>query len=166
MNDIQIHDLKTADKGILKEIFKINEGYNPFLGPLESLDNLIELIKRSNYSVFLTNKEQICAFLVSFRENSSYQSKNYEFFKNRFERFFYIDRIGVVESFKNQGLGTFIYNKIDAICIKDKLPICAEVNIVPINEESIKFHEKMGFKKVSEAYSNSNYGVRYYEKCM
>ena len=54
----------------------------------------------------------------------------------------------------------------DYASIKDKLPICAEVNIVPINEESIKFHEKMGFKKVSEAYSNSNYSVRYYEKCM
>ena len=26
--------------------------------------------------------------------------------------------------------------------------------------------KKMGFKKVSEAYSNSKYGVRYYEKCM
>ena len=103
---------------------------------------------------------------MCFRENSSYQSKNYTFFKNRFKRFFYIDRIGVVESFKNRGLGTFIYNKIDAICIKDELPVCAEVNIVPINKESIKFHEKMGFKKVSEAYSNSKYGVRYYEKCM
>ena len=54
MNDIQIHDLKTADKEILKEIFKINESYNPFLGPLKTLDNLIELIERSNYSIFLT----------------------------------------------------------------------------------------------------------------
>ena len=112
MNDIQIHDLKTADKEILKEIFKINESYNPFLGPLKTLDNLIELIQRSNYSIFLTNKKQICAFLVCFRENSKYQSKNYKFFKKRFNRFFYIDRIGVVKGFKNKGLGTFIYNKI------------------------------------------------------
>ena len=166
MNDIQIHDLKTADKEILKEIFNINESYNPFLGPLKTLDNLIELIQGSNYSIFLTNKKQICAFLVCFRENSQYQSKNYKFFKKRFNRFFYIDRIGVVKGFKNKGLGTFIYNKIDAICLKDSLPICAEVNIVPLNKESIKFHEKMGFKKVSETYSNSKYGVRYYEKCM
>ena len=166
MNDIQIHDLKNADKEILKEIFKINESYNPFLGPLKTLGNLIELIERSNYSIFLTNKEQICAFLVCFREDSPYQSKNYKFFKKRFKRFFYIDRIGVVEGSKYQGLGTFIYNKIDAICLKNELPICAEVNIVPLNKESIKFHEKMGFKKVSEAYSNSKYAVRYYEKCM
>ena len=166
MNDIQIHDLKTADKEILKEIFNINESYNPFLGPLKTLDNLIELIQGSNYSIFLTNKKQICAFLVCFRENSQYQSKNYKFFKKRFNRFFYIDRIGVVKGFKNKGLGTFIYNKIDAICLKNSLPICAEVNIVPLNKESIKFHEKMGFKKVSETYSNSKYGVRYYEKCM
>ena len=166
MNDIQIHDLKTADKEILKEIFNINESYNPFLGPLKTLDNLIELIQRSNYSIFLTNKKQICAFLVCFRENSQYQSKNYKFFKKRFNKFFYIDRIGVVKGFKNKGLGTFIYNKIDAICLKNSLPICAEVNIVPLNKESIKFHEKMGFKKVSETYSNSKYGVRYYEKCM
>ena len=115
MNDIQIHDLKTADKEILKEIFKINESYNPFLGPLKTLDNLIELIQRSNYSIFLTNKKQICAFLVCFRENSKYQSKNYKFFKKRFNRFFYIDRIGVVKGFKNKGLGTFIYNKIESI---------------------------------------------------
>jgi hypothetical protein len=73
MNDIQIHDLKTADKEILKEIFKINEGYNPFLGPLKTLDNLIELIQISNYSIFLTNKKQICAFLVCFREMTLFQ---------------------------------------------------------------------------------------------
>jgi predicted GNAT superfamily acetyltransferase len=91
---------------------------------------------------------------------------NYKFFKKRFKRFFYIDRIGVVKDFKNKGLGTFLYSKIDDICLKKGLPICAEVNIVPINKESIKFHEKMGFSKVSEAYSNPEYGVRYYEKCM
>lgn len=166
MNDIQIHDLKAANEETLKEIFKINEGYNPFLGPLRSVDNLRDLVDKSNFSIFLTNKKQICAFVVCFREDSQYQSMNYKFFKKRFKRFFYVDRIGVVKGFKNKGLGTFIYSKIDDICLNKGLPICAEVNIVPINEESIKFHEKMGFSKVSEAYSNPEYGVRYYEKCM
>ena len=166
MNDIQIHDLKAANEETLKEIFKINEGYNPFLGPLRSVDNLRDLVDKSNFSIFLTCKKQICAFAVCFREDSQYKSMNYKFFKKRFKRFFYVDRIGVVKGFKNKGLGTLIYSKIDDICLKKNLPICAEVNIVPINKESIKFHEKMGFSKVTEAYSNPKYGVRYYEKCM
>ena len=166
MNDIQIHDLKLAKSEILEQIFNINEGYNPFLGPLGNLDKLKELLKQSNYSIYLTNKEQICAFSVCFRENSEYKSKNYKFFENRFKKFFYIDRIGVVKTFKNKGIGTFIYKRISDICKKDKLPICAEVNIAPKNDESIKFHEKMGFKKVCEKHLNSKYGVRYYERCL
>jgi predicted GNAT superfamily acetyltransferase len=103
---------------------------------------------------------------VCFRENSEYQSKNYQFFQKRFKKFFYIDRIGVVKTFKNKGLGTFVYREIDKICEKDSLPICAEVNIVPMNKESVNFHEKMGFNMISDAYASPNYAVRYFEKCM
>jgi predicted GNAT superfamily acetyltransferase len=166
MNHIQIHDLKSADNKVLSEIFEINEGYTGFLGPLETIEKLKELVFHSNFSIFLTTNGLICAFLVCFRENSEYQSKNYQFFQKRFKKFFYIDRIGVVKTFKNVGLGTFLYREIDKICEKDSLPICAEVNIVPMNKESVNFHEKMGFNMISDAYVSPNYAVRYFEKCM
>ena len=156
-------DLSIAE---LDNIYKINQANVPEVGSIANISEFQKLLFMGSFNLIAKIDDEVIGYIVCFRENSPYQSKNYKFFKKRFKRFFYIDRIGVVEGSKNQGLGTFIYNKIDAICIKDKLPICAEVNIVPINEESIKFHEKMGFKKVSEAYSNSNYGVRYYEKCM
>ena len=64
-----------------------------------------------------------------------------------------------------KGFGTKMYEHVFENN-KANVPVCAEVNIVPVNKESLKFHEKMGFKKVCEKHLNSKYGVRYYERCL
>ena len=62
------------------------------------------------------------------------------------------------------GLGTFLYKKIVDLNKNDNIKICAEVNIKPFNEESVNFHEKMGFKGVFEKEFSANYAIRYYER--
>lgn len=164
MNGIKAFDLKDADEAILKKIFLLNESYAPFLGPLEKIDNLKRLLSMSIYSTYITINDEICGFMVCFDEKSSYESKNYEYFKKKHNKFFYVDRIGIAKSFKNKGLGTFLYKKIVDLNKNDNIKICAEVNVKPFNEESVNFHEKMGFKAVFEKEFSPNYAIRYYER--
>ena len=57
-----------------------------------------------------------------------------------------------------------IYKHIFNINDENGLRICAEVNIEPKNEISLRFHQKMGFKETSEKSINSDYKVKYVEK--
>ena len=49
---------------------------------------------------------------------------------------------------EDQACGIAIYNDIFAYADNKNLPIALEVNTEPVNQPSLKFHEKMGFEKV------------------
>ena len=48
------------------------------------------------------------------------------------------------------GLGTRVYNYLDELAAKEFLPICCEVNSIPLNQISLNFHAKNGFREVGE----------------
>ncbi|MEL1236823.1 MAG: GNAT family N-acetyltransferase, partial [Candidatus Neomarinimicrobiota bacterium] len=52
--------------------------------------------------------------------------------------------------YRRKGLGTKIYKYLDEIAQKDMLPICCEVNSIPLNQISLDFHAKNGFLEVAE----------------
>ena len=49
------------------------------------------------------------------------------------------------------------------MCIKNKLPLCCEVNTIPMNKPSINFHKKLGFLKVGKKDFTKN-SVVYFKK--
>lgn len=163
-------EIETVNKNNISENFlhsflRLNNSYNPFLGPLNDYEHLDALLNKSLYTLVLKDGNLLKGFCVVFRENSKYESKNYHFFKQRHKKFLYVDRICVSEDLLYKGFGTKMYEHVFENN-KANVPVCAEVNIVPVNKESIKFHEKMGFKKVCETHLNPKYGVRYYERCL
>lgn len=76
---------------------------------------------------------------------SNYASSNYQWFSTHFERFIYVDRIVVDASYRAAGIGKELYSW--AMGFEEPL-LCAEVNIRPRNDTSLKFHERMGFQPV------------------
>ena len=101
----------------------------------------------SCYSIVVKDNE-IKGFIICFREKSSYDSPNYKFFSNTESKFLYIDRIAIKDSFRRQGIGKSFYEHIEKIAITKEIPLCCEVNTLPKNLISIKFHESFGFKKI------------------
>jgi predicted GNAT superfamily acetyltransferase len=61
------------------------------------------------------------------------------------------------------GFGTRVYKFLDEIAAKESLPICCEVNSIPLNQISLNFHAKNGFIKVGEK-EFKNHSVDYLEK--
>lgn len=163
MNELLVKDLKNGSDILLKQAHELNQKLVPMLGDIPTANEWCKLISLSSNSYFIENKQGLVGFIVCFREKSDYQSRNYIHFNNHLEKFIYVDRIGIAKELENKGFGTTLYRYI----IKkygNQMKICAEINTKPMNKKSISFHEKHGFKRVSEKIFNENYEVVYMER--
>lgn len=92
------------------------------------------------------------AFLIALREGlTDYGSENYIWFSRQYERFLYVDRIVIDEKFRGTGLGRRLYEGVfERARQEDVRVVTAEIDIIPYNEPSLKFHEAMGFAEVGQ----------------
>ncbi len=84
-----------------------------------------------------------CAFLLAMGPETDYDSKNFLWFCERMKDFVYIDRVIVDGRYRRQGMASRLYHELFE-SVPNK-PIVCEVAISPPNEESIPFHERLGF---------------------
>ena len=93
-----------------------------------------------------------------------YDSPNYHWFRERYERFVYVDRIAISADHRRKGLAEALYrNLFDAAAKAGHGLICCEVNSDPPNPGSDRFHAAMGFKTVGErALTDRGKTVRYF----
>jgi predicted GNAT superfamily acetyltransferase len=95
---------------------------------------------------------QVAAFLLAFDEAADYDSPNYLWFRDRYERFVYIDRVVVAPDARGQGVADKLYADLIARASAlgyDRL-VC-EVNADPPNPASDSFHARHGFVPVGSA---------------
>ena len=147
----------------LKEIYNLNQEHTPEVGSLSSIEYLQELIKLSSNNFYISFKNKIIGFMICFREGSEYKSKNYKFFTKNKSKFLYIDRIAVKSDYRRNGIGRSLYALIGSIAIDKEIPLCCEVNIQPLNQISIDFHENLGFCRVGE-FAFDDHAVAYFIK--
>ena len=151
------------NKKLLKSFIKLNNSYSPFLGPLDSIDQTKNLLNMSLYTLVVMDQDIVKGFCVVFKENSDYGSENYKYFNKKHKEFLYIDRIGISGDLKQKGIGTSMYNYIFNNN-ENHVPVCAEVNSIPLNEASISFHIRLGFKDIHKKRLNDEYELTYFEK--
>ncbi|MBF0230498.1 MAG: GNAT family N-acetyltransferase [Desulfamplus sp.] len=91
---------------------------------------------------------QIAAFLLAMHSNSPYENKNFKWFACKYTRFMYVDRIVVSAEFRGMHAGVMLYEDLFRYARHVGIPIITcEYNIVPKNEPSRLFHDKLGFKE-------------------
>ncbi len=107
------------------------------------------------------------AFIIAFDQGAAYDSPNFLWFRDRFERFVYIDRVVVAASAHGQGLGRKLYEKLFEDAKAAGYPcVLAEVNTNPPNPGSIGFHAKMGFDAVEDVTWSPEKSVRYFARTL
>ncbi len=151
LSDIQIRVLdKKLSRSSLETLYSLNQGNSPEVGFISSIEYFSRLFEISALSLLVEHQAEIVGFIICFRENSEYESLNYKYFNENKQKFLYIDRIVIKSEYRRKGLGTKIYKYLDEIAQKDMLPICCEVNSIPVNQISLDFHAKNGFLEVAE----------------
>ena len=106
------------------------------------------------------------AFLIAFDQDADYDSPNFLWFRERYPRFAYVDRIAVAASARGRGLARSLYEDLFAHASRaGHTIVTCEVNAEPPNPASDAFHAALGFREVGMA---AVYGgartVRYFER--
>ena len=92
------------------------------------------------------------AFLLAFNQDADYDSPNFLWFRSRYRRFVYVDRIVVAASARGRGLARKLYDDLFKLALAaghDRV-VC-EVNTQPPNPGSDAFHAALGFVEVGTA---------------
>jgi len=108
------------------------------------------LLRMAFYSRGIKNGS--LAVLIALDQSAPYDNPNFNWFKQRYNTFIYIDRVIVSESSRGLGLATKLYRDLATKAVDaghDRI-VC-EVNRVPPNPGSDAFHLAMGFVTVGEA---------------
>jgi predicted GNAT superfamily acetyltransferase len=92
------------------------------------------------------------AFMLAFDQDADYDSPNFQWFRARYPRFVYVDRIVVASSARGRGCARRLYRDLfeHAVRAGHELAVC-EVNTNPPNPESDAFHAALGFVEVGTA---------------
>ncbi len=133
---------------VLDPLLQLNNDHFELLSWLTK-DEFAQLIKDAFYAREMGNGQ---GMLVAFDQDALYESPNFLWFKTRYSRFIYIDRIVISDRARGNGFGRTLYE--DLFCLAQKSgyeQVCCEVNIHPPNPGSHIFHKRLGFEQVGEA---------------
>jgi predicted GNAT superfamily acetyltransferase len=112
----------------------------------ERLEHLVE-------QAFLARRiGNLNAFMLAFDQDASYDSPNFLWFRARYSRFVYVDRIVVAPSARRRGCARRLYHDLFEHAAKagHERVVC-EVNSSPPNSASGAFHNALGFVEVGTA---------------
>jgi predicted GNAT superfamily acetyltransferase len=106
------------------------------------------------------------ALLIALDQNAPYDNPNFNWFRQHYDSFVYIDRIIVADDARGRGLARRLYEDLFTRARQaghDRV-VC-EINLDPPNPASDAFHGAMGFVTVGQAaIRNGTKKVRYFEK--
>lgn len=107
------------------------------------------------------------ALLITFDESADYDSPNFLWFRDRFARFVYIDRIVVDEAARGLGMARKLYGQLFDLARAAGHDMAAcEVNSQPPNPGSDAFHAAIGFVEAGSASPAPGKTVRYLTKAL
>ena len=138
-----IRDLTPDD---LDWVLEINREHESLLSVLDRA-GLAQLVDMSALARGIPEQ----AFLLAMDRSADYESWNFQWFRQRYDRFLYVDRIAIASQAAGGGQGKKLYSDFYALAARLGYPmVCAEVNSAPANPASLAFHAKQGFDVVGE----------------
>jgi predicted GNAT superfamily acetyltransferase len=156
-NILPIERVSRADE---TPILALNNEHAAELSWLEP-ERLSFLLDQSFYARRIGEAE---AFIMTFDQDADYDSPNFLWFRTRYPRFVYVDRVVVAKSARGRGHARRLYDALfeQAKQAGQTLVTC-EVNADPPNPASDAFHDALGFAEVGDAVIHGGEkSVRYY----
>jgi len=128
----------------------LNQREVPRLGAT-SFEEFTRLVRISRVATFALVGGDPAGFLLGMTAEADYASPNFLWFRARYPRFVYVDRIAVWASHRRLGVGAGLYDAAIRHATAERLPVvCCEVNLEPPNPDSLAFHEALGFQRAGE----------------
>lgn len=129
----------------LDAVLRINADNVPAVGAADRglMGSLLEM---SSTALVAVDDGRCAGFCIVLPENTGYGSPNYRYFAELLPAFRYVDRIAVDSTARGRGIGAALHAEI---AVRHPThAIALEVNVVPPNEGSMRFHLRQGFVEV------------------
>lgn len=139
-----IRELIAAD---LPAIWAINQENVPAVGE-ESPDSLAQIVDESVSALAVEVDSMLAGFCLVVPPGANYDSPNYRYFCDRYDDFIYLDRVALSAAHQGKGLGAALYREVERRARARWFTL--EVNVVPPNEGSMRFHLREGFREVDQ----------------
>jgi len=140
----KLRRVETADHAA---VLDLNQRNVVALAPMDE-ERLHEIERQADRFDVIEVDGEFGGFVVTFGPASTYDSPNYRWFAERHDRdFYYLDRIALAESHRRRGLGSFVYDEIEAVA-RPYGRLALEINLVPRNDVSLTFHDRRGYVEV------------------
>lgn len=106
------------------------------------------------------------AFIMTFDQDAGYDSPNFRWFRDRYPRFVYVDRVVVAKPARGKGHARRLYQALfEQARMAGHTVVTCEVNADPPNPASDAFHASLGFAEVGQATIHEGKKmVRYFAK--
>ncbi|RUY99909.1 GNAT family N-acetyltransferase [Mesorhizobium sp. M7A.F.Ca.CA.001.12.2.1] len=106
------------------------------------------------------------AFIMTFDQDARYDSPNFLWFRQRYERFVYVDRVVVAAHARGRGHARRLYQDLFGHVERaGHTLVTCEVNTAPPNPASDAFHAALGFVEAGGAVIHGGKkAVRYYAR--
>ena len=102
------------------------------------------------------------AALIAFDQDADYDSANFQWFRARYPRFVYVDRVVTAPAARGRGLARKLYAHLfEQARAAGQTRVVCEVNSDPPNPASEAFHRALGFVPVGEALLGNGKTVTY-----
>ena len=118
----------------------------------------LEMMLRTAFLAVIIGES--AAFLIALDQDALYDSVNFRWFRERFERFLYVDRIITAPAERGRGHARVLYDALFARALTaghDRI-VC-EINVHPPNPLSDRFHAALGFIEVDRAAPGNGYKI-------
>jgi hypothetical protein len=143
----------------LEAIHRINQGEVPAVGT-ETIEDLGDIAERSMIALVAEVDGEIAGFCLVLAPGADYDSLNYLWFSERYDDFVYLDRVAFPPTHQGRGLGRAIYTEVERLAAEHRptaTHFTLEVNLRPRNDQSLAFHDRLGFVEVGQ--QETDYGA-------
>lgn len=97
---------------------------------------------------------RFAGFCWVMRPGQPYESQNYVWFSQQYDDFVYLDRITVMPESRRLGAGRAMYAELIRRYAGVTPVLTCEVNLVPRNDNSLRFHAGLGFVEVGQQHTD------------
>lgn len=140
--------LRAAVRADFDALLALNQESVQYLSPLDET-RLSVLAEQAALFLVVEDQGAVIAFLLALREGASYDSPNYLWFANQYQRFLYVDRVVVSRAIAARGVGSLLYAELFSFAASNGLsPVTCEFDVDPPNVASERFHARYGFREV------------------
>lgn len=141
--------VRTASQPDHDRLLLLNAASVQELSPLDEPRLIYILALAHSCLVVESDDGEVVGFAIAVAPGANYDSANYAWFQQRYERFLYLDRIAVASDSRRQGVGAQLYDAMEHEAVAFERMVC-DVNIEPPNEASLAFHAARGYGEVGQ----------------